>query len=220
LDNKKDGELGMKYMFSKLALAMGVAFCGASFASASIAQTAEFNLDEPAAIGEMQPVAFAPSDEMLISAPVVPGGVVTVATDDDTAAGVGEGPKGPGHHHSVLSTLSYDQLEKLHNLHNQFLDEAGPKFVELGSKTRKLHDVLLANNVDAGAARALQSDINRIKDELASLKLDNKIAMSNVLTAEQKTEIREHVYRAGIARMYHHGGEMHHHHGGPGGHGH
>src|SRR5277367_321878 len=105
-----DGELGMKYMFSKLALAMGVALCGACFASASIAQTAEFNLDEPPALGEMQPVAFAPSDEMFISAPVVPGGVVTVATEDDAAAAGGEGP-GPHHggHHGVLSSLSYDQ---------------------------------------------------------------------------------------------------------------
>jgi len=215
-----DGELGMKYMFSKIALAMGVAICGACFASASIAQTAEFNMDEPSAFGEMQPVAFAPSDEMFISAPVVPGGVVTVATDEDAAVGGEGGPHhgGPGHH-SVLGSLSYDQLEKLHNLHNQFLDEAGPKFVELGSKTRKLKDVMLANTVDAGAARALQSDINRIKDELANLKLDNHIAMSNVLTAEQKTEIREHIYRAGVARMAHHqfgGGMSHHHHGGPG----
>jgi Spy/CpxP family protein refolding chaperone len=214
-----DGELGMKYMFSKLALAVGAALCGICFASASIAQTAEFTLDEPPAFGEMQPIAFAPSDEIFVSAPLLPGGVATIATEEDTAVGGGEGPH---HCHSVLGTLTVDQLEKLHALHNQFLDDAGPKFAELGSKERKLKDVLLANSVDAGQARALQTDINRIKNDLANLKLDKHIAMSNLLTAEQKSGIREHIYRAGVARMAHHhgGGMMKHHHDGcgPGGH--
>jgi Spy/CpxP family protein refolding chaperone len=214
-----DGEFGMKYTFSKLALAVGVALCGTCFASASIAQSAEFNLDEPPALGVMQPVAFAPTDEIFVGAPVLPGGVTTLATEEDAAAGGPEG--GPHHHHSVLSTLTLDQLEKLHALHNQFLDDAGTKFVELGSKERKLKDVMLANTVDAGQARALQSDINRIKTDLANLKLDNHIAMSNVLTAEQKSAIREHIYRAGIEKMMHHHGGMRGHHGGcggPGGH--
>jgi Spy/CpxP family protein refolding chaperone len=206
----------MKYMFSKLALAVGAALCGACLSSASIAQTAEFNMDEPPAFGEMEPIAFVTSDDMFVGAPVLPGGVMTVATDEDTAVGGG----GIAHHehHSVLSTLTDDQLERLHSLHNQFLDDAGPKFVELGSKERKLKDVMLANSVDASRAKALQSEINSLKNDIANLRLENHIAMSNVLTAEQKKDIRDHIYRAGVARMAHHHFAARHR-GGPGGHG-
>jgi Spy/CpxP family protein refolding chaperone len=209
----------MKYMFSKLALAVGAALCGACLASASIAQTAEFNMDEPGGFGETQPVAFVTSDEMFVGAPVLPGGVMTVATDEDTAVGGGGGgaPHHGWEHHSVLSTLTDDQLERLHSLHNQFLDDAGPKFVELGSKKRKLKDVMLANTVDASQAKALQAEINRLRDDIANLKLENHIAMANVLTAEQKKDIRDHIYRAGVARMAHHHFAAAHHRGGPGG---
>jgi Spy/CpxP family protein refolding chaperone len=207
----------MKYTFSKLALALGAALCGTCLASASIAQTAEFSMDEPPAFGEMQPVAFAVTDEEFVGAPVLPGGVVTVVTDEDTAVGGIAGT--PHQHHSVLSSLTDDQLERLHALHNQFLDDAGPKFVELGSKERKLKDVMLANSVDASQAKALQTEINRLKNDIANLKLENHIAMSNILTAEQKKDIRDHIYRAGIARMAHHHFAAVHRHAGPGGHG-
>jgi Spy/CpxP family protein refolding chaperone len=220
LDINKDGELGMKYTFSKLALAVGIALCGTGFASASIAQSAEFNLDDSPAVGEMNSIAFAPSQEPMAAAPVLPGGITTIAAEDDVAVGGAGGPHEGGH--SVLSTLTDDQLEKMHNLHNQFLDDAGPKFIELASKERKLKDVMLANTVDAGQAHTLQAEINRLKNDLANLKLDNHIALANVLTADQKGQIRDHIYRAGAARLaHHHCGGMKHHHGGwggPGGH--
>jgi Spy/CpxP family protein refolding chaperone len=108
-----------------------------------------------------------------------------------------------------LSSLSDEQVEKLHNLHNQYLDELGPKSIELASKSRKLKDILLANSINESEAKALQSDINKIKDEIANLKLEHHIAMASILTVDQKKEMRESIYRGPLEHM-----ARHHHMGG------
>jgi len=206
----------MKFHLSKLALLMGAVTCGTCLASPSYAQNANLYWEQ-SPTEELQEMAFLPTDEMIISAPVVPGGPIAVAADEDSAA-VGHGP-GQWHERkpTVWSTLTDDQLEKMHSLHNQFLDDLGPKVTQLASLSRKLKDVLMANNIDASQAKALQKDINGIKADVADLKLEHKIAALNVLTSEQKKELRDRLYRGPFERMEHHhhmgGGEGHHHFG-------
>ena len=107
--------------------------------------------------------------------------------------------------------LSDEQLEKIHSLRNDYLDAVGPKMVQIASKKRHLRDALLSSDVDAAKAKALQSEINSLKDEVSNMKLANKIDCLNVLTPEQRKTIRDRAFRW-------HGGHHHFGHGhGPGG---
>ena len=106
--------------------------------------------------------------------------------------------------------LSDEQLEKIHSIRNDFLDAVGPKMVEIASKKRHLRDALLSANVDAAKAKALQSEINGLKDEVSNLKLASKIDCLNVLTSEQRKSIRDRAFR------WHGRGNRHFGHG-PGG---
>jgi Spy/CpxP family protein refolding chaperone len=205
----------MKFHLSKLAMLMGAVTCGTCLGSPSYAQDANLYWEQ-SPTEELQEMAFLPTDEIMISAPVIPGGPIAVAADEDSAAA----GHGPGHWHerkpSICSTLTDDQLEKMHSLHNQFLDDLGPKLTQLSSLSRKLKDVLMANTIDTSQAKALQKDINGIKADIGDLKLEHKIAALNVLTSDQKKELRDRFYRGPFERIEHHhhhmgGGEMHHH---------
>lgn len=93
--------------------------------------------------------------------------------------------------------LTDEQYEKLYGIKNQFLDQIGPKMLEVRTLERHLKDLLTNPTVDAGKAKALQSKINAVKADLANAKLENKLAMLDVLTAEQRKEIRERVIKGG-----------------------
>lgn len=106
--------------------------------------------------------------------------------------------------------LSDEQYEKMYGIKNQFLDQVGPKMLEVRTLERHLKDVLTSPSLDAGKAKSLQSKINALKSDLANAKLENKLAMLDVLTAEQRKEIRERVIKGGMMggpgmrRMIHH----------------
>lgn len=100
--------------------------------------------------------------------------------------------------------LSDDQYEKLYALKNSFLDKVGPKMLEIKTQSRHLKDVMTQPSVDVKAARNMQDKINNLRSDLANLKLDNRIAMMDVLTAEQRKKIRDFVIKGG--RGMHHRG--------------
>jgi Spy/CpxP family protein refolding chaperone len=164
---------------------------------------------------ELTAMATSPEDMPMDAAPLegapIESGPITAALHEG-------GPRGGGSCSSLLSTFSDDQLEKLHGLKNQMLDALGPKITAIKSKERKLKDLLLQNNVDAAQVKSLQGEINGLKDDIGNIKADNLIAMSNVLTVDQKKQIREAVYKRslpsvpGLGHPHHHFGGFHHGH--------
>jgi Spy/CpxP family protein refolding chaperone len=86
--------------------------------------------------------------------------------------------------------LTDEQMDKLHDLKNQYLDAIGPKYLAVASAERKLKDVLLAKEVDSQQAKTLQTEINNLKTEINNIKLDHKLSAMNTLTAKQRLELR------------------------------
>ena len=101
--------------------------------------------------------------------------------------------------------LSDDQYEKIYALKNSLLDKVGPKMLEIRTHERHLRDLMTQTNVDAKAARNLQDKINGLKADLANMKLDNRLAMHDVLNDEQRKKIRDWVIKGGRG-MHHRGG--------------
>ncbi|HIA54444.1 MAG TPA: periplasmic heavy metal sensor [Candidatus Melainabacteria bacterium] len=101
--------------------------------------------------------------------------------------------------------LSDDQYEKFYALKNSFLDKVGPKMLEIRTHERHLKDLMTQTSVDAKAARNLQDKINGLKADVANMKLDNRLAMHDVLNEEQRKKIRDWVIKGGRG-MHHRGG--------------
>ncbi len=136
----------------------------------------------------------------------------------------------------VHSDFTDEQLEQMYKAKNDFLDKAGPKMVELKSQERALHDLLTQPDFDKSKAMSLQSKINSLHNDLANMKLEQRISLLNTLTAEQRKELRKsYIKMMDFGPMMMHG-KMRHHgwghrsgggggggcspggHGGPGGH--
>ena len=136
------------------------------------------------------------------------------------------GPGGPGGHHMMMRRgfggrgggscggggcpmlgaldLSDDQFEKFYALKNAFMDKVGPKMLEIRTSERHLKDLMTQTTVDAKAARNLQDRINGLKGDVANMKLDNRLAMHDVLNDEQRKKIRDFAVKGG--RGMHHRG--------------
>ncbi len=161
---------------------------------------------------ELTAMATSP-EELPMEAFPIENGPITAALHE--GGGAPDGPR--SQFHALFSSFSDDQLEKLHGLKSSFMDSLGPKITALKSRERKLKDLLIQNNVDAGQVRALQGEINGLKSDIGTLKAENLIAMANVLTVDQRKQLRDLEYRKGLESvpgMPHH----HHHFGGFGGH--
>ncbi len=116
--------------------------------------------------------------------------------------GMGGCPMGGGGCFAGLD-LTDEQLEKMHDLKNQFLDKVGPKFVELASLKRHLMDVMAGTTTDAKKAHDLQNKINAAKADLANMKLDNDLAKLDVLTETQRKEIHTRMLKGGMRGGFH-----------------
>lgn len=130
------------------------------------------------------------------------------------------GPGGPGgfkHHRfgkggcpmfasclTGANALTDDQLEKLHALKNDFLDQAGPKMVEMFRLHRQMQDGLTSANIDSKSVNDAKAKMVQTKADLENLKLDSKIKAMNVLTAEQRKELRTNMLKGGprFGRMH------------------
>ena len=100
--------------------------------------------------------------------------------------------------------LSDDQYEKIYALKNSFLDKVGPKMLEIRTQERHLKDAMTQSSVDAKAARRMQDTINNLRADVSNIKLDNKLAVLDVFTAEQRKKIRDWMIKGG--RGMHHKG--------------
>ncbi|MBY0357027.1 MAG: Spy/CpxP family protein refolding chaperone [Candidatus Obscuribacterales bacterium] len=100
------------------------------------------------------------------------------------------------------SSLSDDQLEKIYQIKESFLDKAGSKFAELTSQERAKRDLLTQADLDKTKVQAVQTRINGLKADLANLRLDEQVGMLGVLTNEQRKELRRNfVKRADFGPM-------------------
>ncbi len=100
--------------------------------------------------------------------------------------------------------LSDDQYEKLYALKNSFMDKVGPKVLEIRTNQRHLKDLMTQTSVDAKAARNMQDRINGLKSDVANMRLDNRLAMHDLLTEEQRKKVRDFVIKGG-GGMHHRG---------------
>ncbi len=118
----------------------------------------------------------------------------------------GRGGSCGGGHGAWLGALDLtdDQYEKFYALKNSFLDKVGPKVLDIRTSERHLKDLMTQTTVDAKACRNLQDKINGLKGDVANMKLDNRLAMHDVLTDEQRKKIREWVIKGGHG-MHHRG---------------
>lgn len=135
------------------------------------------------------------------------------------AAGPGGGPGCP-----AGMGLTDDQYEKMFELRKASMARKGPKMAEMMTLHMDLQDQLLKPSVDRSKVLAVQSRINALHAELANQKLEDRLAMADVLTPEQRAQMRHFMLKrmsgCGIAGGSMMGGHhMHMRHGGGGHHG-
>jgi len=94
--------------------------------------------------------------------------------------------------------LTDEQYEKLFALKNQFLDKVGPKLAEAMASERDLRDLMTRPQPDRAKIKELQTRINGQKAELANARLDYRLASLDVLTEEQRKEMRRQVIKGGM----------------------
>jgi Spy/CpxP family protein refolding chaperone len=89
--------------------------------------------------------------------------------------------------------LTDTQLEQLFAIKRDSVGKNSAKMGELASASVQVHDAMLQPTIDRAKITALQGRINALKADLANSKLDNKLAMLNVLTAEQRADLRRNM---------------------------
>ncbi|MBX9938087.1 MAG: hypothetical protein K2Y32_02480 [Candidatus Obscuribacterales bacterium] len=97
--------------------------------------------------------------------------------------------------------LTDDQYEKLYSLKNSMLDKVGPKMVELHSLERQLKDAITRAEIDSKKAGELKGKITSLKSDLASIKIDNQIAFMEILTADQRKDMRQAMVKGPLMMM-------------------
>ena len=135
----------------------------------------------------------------------------------DAFAMEGGGGHGGGWGHHMFSEgnkLTDDQLERLYAIKEDSHEQSAMKKVQAHIFGRKLKDTLSAANIDTAAAKDLEGKIIALKSDIATIHMDALIKMAQVLTPEQRHEVRMHMLRGSMGHHGHHG---HWGHGGPGG---
>ncbi|MBY0549029.1 MAG: Spy/CpxP family protein refolding chaperone [Candidatus Obscuribacterales bacterium] len=115
--------------------------------------------------------------EELASLPIVPP-----ADEEIIAVGAASPAQG--------MNLTDEQLEKIHVIKNSFKDSASKKVADLKTLQRQLRSTLLEEKVDRAKATDLQAKINGLKNDLSSARLAMKLDTYDVLTGEQKLQMR------------------------------
>lgn len=121
----------------------------------------------------------------------------TVNVSDNVAArcpmGAGggyHGHGGNGCHKFGRLDLSDEQNEKLYQLKQQFADQIGTTRVEIKKERRKMRDLLTQPVIDRKAVELAHGKINTLKTNLSNAKLTFKLDASEILTPEQRKQLR------------------------------
>lgn len=131
---------------------------------------------------------------------------------------------GMGHGCPFLSgenSLSDEQYEKFYAIKNKMKDEMGPKMLEMSKLRRQFCDELNRETIDAKAVAKLSDRMAALKGEMSHLFTGSAVDAMNVLTPEQRKEMRKKMVQGGGMGGCSLGfkGRMmrHHRRGGPGG---
>jgi Spy/CpxP family protein refolding chaperone len=142
----------------------------------------------------------------MLEASMVPSSEVFLAALPETAAPVlladaGRGGRGMWGLPKELQ-LTDDQWERLYQIGKESNDKAAPKMSEMRQAMSSLRDAMMAVDVDKSKASAAQSKVNSLHADLANIKLDKKIAMLSVLTAEQRQELHNRFLKMAVMRDF------------------
>lgn len=96
--------------------------------------------------------------------------------------------------------LTDEQNEKLYQLKQKFADQIGMTKVEMKKERRKMRDLLTQPTIDRKAVEIAQSKINALKTNLSNQKLAFKLDASEILTAEQRKQLRYGSFGPGFGR--------------------
>lgn len=86
--------------------------------------------------------------------------------------------------------LTDEQNEKLYQLKQKFADQIGLTKVEMKKEHRKMRDLLTQPTIDRKAVEAAHAKMNTLKTTLSNAKLAFKLDASEILTPEQRKQLR------------------------------
>lgn len=99
--------------------------------------------------------------------------------------------------------LSDDQLEKINALRTRLADAAGPKRLELKKQKRSLRDLITQPTIDRSKVSEVQNKINSLHDDLSNMVLSFKVDSADVLSEDQRAELRHKYLRHQITPKHH-----------------
>lgn len=131
---------------------------------------------------------------LLVASVVTIAAAIPAIADEATIARC---PMGPGHGrmHGECDKFSRldltdEQNEKLYQLKEKFADQIGTTKVEIKKERRKMRDLLTQPTIDRKAVEIMQGKISSLKTSLCNAKLSFKLDASEILTAEQRKQLR------------------------------
>jgi len=105
--------------------------------------------------------------------------------------GPGAGPGSPANELAGLN-LTPDQRGTIEQLNRSTRDQGAPFQDELQFAQKTLHRELFADKRDAAKIASLQTKISALEKQLADLRIKTAMAVSDVLTAQQRETMRLH----------------------------
>jgi Spy/CpxP family protein refolding chaperone len=167
-----------------------------------------------------------PSFPAVAAAPGLPGGPpVLLAGQPDRDGPPGGGPRlmfhrpggppnGPFGTLTGPLALSDDQWEKLYQIREDSMEHMGPKMLQMHQTMHHLMDALASPDQDTKKIKDLQSQLASLRADMSSAETSKLVAMSQVLTADQRAAIHKAMIKHAVM-----GGMMggHGHMGGHGG---
>jgi Spy/CpxP family protein refolding chaperone len=161
----------------------------------------------PAQSMPFPPMAFAPGARVMPLPPGVGAGAIAATPPQDVlfmaAAPAGDehdkkdcGGGGGGWsrrgHASMFKNLNLtdDQYEKLYSIKRETMGQMAGKMGNMATLHMDLKDALLQADLDKSKIQSVQDKINALKTDMANMRLNQHISMLNVLTPEQRKELR------------------------------
>jgi Spy/CpxP family protein refolding chaperone len=89
--------------------------------------------------------------------------------------------------------LTDAQLESIHAIKAKYIDADEPNISQLHRLHRKSFELMSGLNVNKDDLMSMQSKINAIESELSNQRLRMTLELRDVLTAEQKADVHQHM---------------------------
>jgi len=137
----------------------------------------------------------------------MPAGSSTLIAEGSGGSMMRHGHEGGGPSGALQGPLALtdDQWDKLWSIHEESQDQLGPKMFQLHTTMRHLMDALSDSNQDSKKIKDMQSQIASLKAEISSTETGKMVAMSQVLTPDQRTAIHKMMIRHMLMHKWHHG---------------